>query len=194
MDLEGGRDKRLVWRVSTCFSAFGECMMIELLKSRSCWISHQKIFLLELSMMNLKSLISLCWILLAGWISIYNLLFFNSWGIFLSFFVLWFFFFNAPYLLMHSGCSPFVVFFFFFKCLSHAFGKIQIQSMMHFSSWQLWKLLIIMFLSYVFSEEGFFTWCFTFLKQIGFEPGFDILSLILKVVLLLKSCLHGCVV
>ena len=44
----GGRDKRLVWRVSTCFSAFGECMMIELLKSRRCWISHQKIFLLEL--------------------------------------------------------------------------------------------------------------------------------------------------
>lgn len=112
MDLEGGRDKRLVWRVSTCFSAFGECMMIELLKSRSCWISHQKIFLLELSMMNLKSLISLCWILLAGWISIYNLLFFNSWGIFLSFFVLWFFF-QCPIPPYALRLQPFCGFFFF---------------------------------------------------------------------------------
>lgn len=87
-------------------------MMIELLKSRSCWISHQKIFLLELSMMNLKSLISLCWILLAGWISIYNLLFFNSWGIFLSFFVLWFFF-QCPIPPYALRLQPFVVFFFF---------------------------------------------------------------------------------
>lgn len=111
MDLEGGRDKRLVWRVSTCFSAFGECMMIELLKSRSCWISHQKIFLLELSMMNLKSLISLCWILLAGWISII-IFCFSTLGAFSFLFLFYCFFFNAPYLLMHSGCSPFVVFFF----------------------------------------------------------------------------------